>query len=217
MRFKLLKIIIVIVLLSVSYNIWGQEKSNSINIGGIAAHFIGNESYGSIRDYPDYYSFPIDFGVEAIYLRSIPFNFKIGIGFNYQKGRFASHISGLRRFQFYELSVPVIIKKEFMFNNSSSWYFTAGAYFGKMTLQGVQMNDSAGNWHEWRDLNRLEGYSNDIKFADLYFDTGYSYRIKENSIISFTPFIKYRVNTIWLNTHLEKLHYGVKLIYTFNF
>lgn len=212
-----LKIIILLLLLFEINSLSSQEKKNSFKISGIAAHYIGNETYGKVDYHPGYYSFPIDIGIEVNYFRHLPFSINIGTGLSYQKGRVASHVSGFRRFQFYEISIPLLLQKGYSLNQKSYLFFTTGVYFGRMNLQGVQSPTSGGTWKEFGILEHLEGYSDDNHFLDISLDAGYSCKLKKWSEISFSPFLKYRINTIWLNTHQERLHYGVKLIYSFNF
>ncbi|MCF6357705.1 MAG: hypothetical protein L3J54_07850 [Draconibacterium sp.] len=210
------RLYVLLIVLFFAVPLLGQEKKNNIKISGIAAHFIGKQTYQKepIKN-QGFYSFPIDFGVEAIYFRRLPLGIRIGTGFNYQMGRIASHISGVGRSQFNEFSIPVLLQQAFTLNKKSSLFITTGIYGGEVILRGTQMLGSA----DWYDVPPyyLEGYSDDTRFLDIYFDVGYAFLIGKKSEIACSPFLKYRVNTTWLNTHSEKLHYGFKLIYTFKF
>ncbi|KAF0239481.1 MAG: hypothetical protein FD181_69 [Prolixibacteraceae bacterium] len=195
----------------------GQEKKNSFRISGIAAHYIGIEDDELIGSYWGYYSFPVDRGFEFSYFRHLSKSIEIGTGFNYQSGRVASYRSSLKRFHFYEINIPFVLKKDFIFNEKSSCFLTSGIYLGKTYLQKAENPDSAGNWHEFPSLDYLVNYSDDISFLDIYLDAGYSFSLSKLGEISLAPFAKYRANTTWLNYHQNKYHFGIKLNYSLKF
>ncbi len=206
--------LLAIIILSAT-KVWGQEKKNIFRISGIAAHYIGNGNNKSLGPIFEYYNFPVDLGGELLYFRHLSEKFEIGTGFNYQNGRVASYRS--RRFEFYEISFPFVIKKDFIFNEKNSCFLTSGIYWGKTILRKTENPDSAGNWHEFPSLEFVENYSDDISFLDIYLDAGYSFSISKLSEISLAPFAKYRANTTWLNYHQNKYHFGIKLNYSLKF
>jgi hypothetical protein len=204
-----------LVFLVLTTTLCGQEKKNTITVSGIAAHFINNEKYDLIGPEPGYYKSKVDPGVEIIFLRSLAKNIKIGTGFNFQNGRVASYMSGLRRFDFYELSIPVILQKGFALNEKNRYFFTTGLYGGKTVIQKYASPTSSGTWVEYKEYSHLENYSDDVYFIDIYFDAGYSRSFAKLGDISLAPFVKYRANTTWLNYHQKRPHWGVKLSYSF--
>ena len=204
------------VVLFISGPLWGQEKKNSIKLSGIVSHYINNEKYDLNGPFGGYYESSFDPGAEVLFFRKLSENIKIGTGVNYQKGRVASYMSGLRRFQFRELAIPVIIQKDFLLNKNNRWFLSTGIYSGKMILKKAESPDSFEHWHDFVILDRIENYSDDVYFADIYFDTGYS-RIISCGELSVAPFAKYRINTTWLNYHQKELSYGIKLNFIFNF
>ncbi len=212
------KLYVLLTVLFFAAPLLGQGKKNSIKISGIAAHYVSKKrSIDSKYKELGYYSFPIDIGMGATYFRFVNNNIGLGTGFNYQRGRQSSNISGNQRFQFIEISIPLLLQKNISLTEKGSLVFTTGIYGGIMILQGVQSVGSSGTWYEIEYLDRIEGYSDDTHFLDIYFDVGYAFQIGKKREIACSPFLKYRANTTWFNTHIEKLHYGVKLIYTFNF
>jgi hypothetical protein len=202
---------VILFLILSSSLISAQEKKNEITISGIAAHYINNEKYQLIGPFHGYYKFPVDPGVELLYFRSLSKNTKLGAGLNFQKGRVASYLSGLRRFQFYEITIPALIQRDFILTEKSGLFLTCGIYSGKTPKIRVQTPDSYENWHEMRiDISEK---SSDIWFTDLYFDAGY-YSFQKIWKMSINPFMSYRINDTWLNLHEKKFHYGIKLSYT---
>lgn len=217
MKASILKInLLLFAILTLSASLWGQEKKNSIKISGIASHYINNEKYDLHGPYGGYYESSFDPGTEVLFFRNLSESIKIGTGINYQKGRVASYMSGLRRFQFGELTIPVVIQKDFFPNRKNGWFLSTGVYSGKMILRKAENPDSFGHWHGYTIMDRIENYSDDVYFADIYFDTGYS-RIISCGELSVAPFVKYRINTTWLNYHQKELSYGIKLNFTVEF
>jgi hypothetical protein len=198
-----------------SGHLCGQQKKNTISISGIVAHFINNEKYHLIYPFSGYYESKIDPGIEMLFFRSITNNTKIGIGFNFQKGRVASYMSGLRRFNFDEISIPAILQTGFTIKEKNRCFLTAGVYGGKTILKKYASPDRFENWNDSKDFKYLENYSDDLYYMDIYFDIGYSRSLGKGSDLSLAPFIKHRANTTWLNYHQQKVHFGAKLIYSF--
>ena len=198
-----------------SSHLYGQEKKNTISISGIAAHFINNEKYHLVDPFAGYYDSKVDPGIEMLFLRSITNNTKIGTGFNFQMGRVASFMSDLRRFNFDEVSIPAILQTGFTIKEKNRCFLTAGVYGGKTILKNYASPDRFENWNDSEDFEYLDNYSDDVYFMDVYFDIGYSRSFGNVGNISLAPFVKYRTNSTWLNYHQKKLHFGVKLIYSF--
>lgn len=215
MKKQIIVVFMFLVSLCCTTNLWGQEKKNTIVVSGTLAHFINNEKYDLNGPEPGYYKSKVDPGFEILYLRSLTKNTRVGSGFNFQGGRVASYMSGLRRFDFYELSIPVIFQTGFTVGEKNRCFFTTGIYGGKTVLQKYASPNSSGTWRDYKDFSHLENYSDDVFFTDVYFDAGYSRSFAKLGDISLAPFVKYRLNSTWLNYHQDKVHYGIKLSYSF--
>ncbi|MEN8123174.1 MAG: hypothetical protein ABFS35_22745 [Bacteroidota bacterium] len=187
----------------------GQEK-NSFQVSGIIAQYqkIEERKFSPV---PGYYHFPLSPGVEIKYSRQIADGMTIGTGINYQKGNVSSVFRTQNRFHFTEVSVPVLIRKSFRFKNQKLYYFSTGVYWGKMTQVTKDYYTSFG-WREHPNIETTPYYSDDISFSDLYLDFGYIKPLNPKFDLSFSPWIKYRLNTTWLNHHHKKIHCGIKII-----
>lgn len=197
----------------------GQEKKNTINISGIIAHYIGIYDYPLYGQPKGYYGF-LSPGAEILYWRQFPHKIEFGTGINMQKVYVQSKVdityAYTLRFQYHELSVPILLRKNFTLKNQNLWYVTAGIYNGKQ-LNIVSRYPTSVDWTRWDDLKTIAGYSNDHFFSDLYFDAGYTKSFNKYGELSFSPFFSYRINSTWLNTYEKKSHWGSKLIYSIKF
>lgn len=211
-----MKIFILIVIIISGIPLRAQETKNSVVLSGVLAHYEQISKYRSAKVVPGYYQYPVDPGIEVLYLRYLNKNTSLGTGFCYQKGRISDFIKNPDRFNFAEVSIPLLLSRHFKFEESNGLLITTGLYGGKTILHKAEFIDNGNAWHENRDFN-IEWYSEDVFFLDIYFGAGYAYSFSQNRIISIMPFIKYRANTVWLNDFQEKFHYGVKLSYSINF
>jgi len=218
-----LKIILYILFFSiiVSNCLYGQEKKNSISLSGTVAQYFGIQDFGSPKT-EDSYHFPISPGAQLIYWREIFSTVELGLGLNYQNIHHQSQLDtdisgyfGSRKFQYEELSIPLVLKKSFPAKNQNHWYIILGAYNGKQRNIKLQGYSSPG----WglRDYTKVGGYSKDHFFTDLYIDAGYALQLGSLGEISLAPFYKYRINSTWINTYLKKSILGINLNYSFNF
>jgi hypothetical protein len=207
-------ILVILFLILSSSLISAQENKNEITISGIAAHYIHNEKYHNLGPFNGYYKFPVDPGIEILFFRSLTKNTKLGTGLNFQKGRVASLMNGLRRFQFYEVAFPIIIQREFNLNEKIRLSLSSGVYTGVIPKINAQSPDKNENWHDYNSFDSDEKSSNDKWFADIYLTPCFSKPNSKFRDISFAPFVKYRINSTWLNYHQNKVHFGVKLSYT---
>jgi len=211
-----MKTLILIVIIFSGIQVRAQEAKNTIVLSGILAHYEQISKYGSAEVIIGYYQYPVDPGIEFLYLRNLNKNISLGTGICYQKGRISDFIRNPDRFNFAEVSIPVLLSSHFKFDKRNGLLITTGLYGGKTILHKAEFMDNLNAWHENRDFD-ISWYSDDVFFLDIYFGAGYSYSISQKSSISIMPFVKYRANTVWLNDFQKKLHYGVKLSYSFNF
>ncbi len=202
-----------ILLLQFSITICAQESKNNLVVSGMLAHYEQISKYGSAEVVPGYYQYPVDPGIEFLYLRNLNKNISLGTGIGYQKGRIMDFIINQYRFHFAELSIPILFNTHLYLNEKNGLLISAGLYGGKTILLKAESTGSTDGWYEFSDFD-ISWYSDDSFFLDIYFGAGYSYSISQKSSISIMPFVKYRANTVWLNDFQKKLHYGIKLSYS---
>ncbi len=198
-----------------STSIVGLNK-NTIVFSGILAHYEDISKYGDTHNVIGYYQYPVDPGIEVLYFRNLNNNISLGTGVCYQKGRTMDFIKNQNRYHFAEVSIPILFSSHFNFDKRNGLLIATGLYGGKTILLKIEGTGSTDGWHETPDCD-MKWYPDDALFLDIYFGAGYSYLFTQNSIISIMPFVKYRVNTVWLNSIQKKLHYGVKLSYSISF
>lgn len=198
-----------------------QEKKNSISVGGTVAHYMGIHDFGKPKT-EDSYHFPVSPGAQIIYRRQITGSVQLGTGLNYQKVHHQSQLDtdvpgyfGSRKFEYEEVSIPLLLRKSFPANNINHWYITIGAYNGKQRNIMMQGFGSSG-WGS-RDHTTVGGYSKDDFFTDIYVDAGYAFQLGSSGEVSLAPFYKYRINSTWVNTYLKKSIVGINLNYSFKF
>lgn len=207
---KIVFLIQLLILIHFNNALCGQDKKFKIEAGGILAQYLKIEE-GNFTAFPGYYNFPVTPGAEIVFSGKIIRGVTIGTGVNYQYGNVSSYVNDIqKRFHFEEVSIPVLLQKTFISNEKKAFYCSAGVYFGKMISAKADYNTSFG-WEESTDITNVAYYSNDKSLSDLYFDLGYSTPLSSRFDISFSPFIKYRINTTWLNHHHKKVYYGVKV------
>lgn len=218
-----IKIILCFLLISIAGSKYlnGQEKKNSISLSGTVAQYFGILDFGSPTT-EDSYHFPVSPGAQITYWRQIFSSVELGIGTNYQKVHYQSQLDtdapgyfGSRKFDYEELSIPLLVKKNFPSNDQNHWYITLGAYNGWQRDIMLQSHSSPG-WGS-RDYTKVGGYSKDHFFIDLYIDAGYALPLGSFGEISLAPFYKYRFNSTWVNTYLRKSILGISLNYSLKF
>jgi len=193
-------------------------NKNTIVFSGILAHYEDVSKYGDTHNVIGYYQYPVDPGIEVLFFRNQKKGVSLGTGICYQKGRTMDFIRNQYRFHFAEVSIPILFSSHFNFNKRNGLIITTGVYGGKTIFLKAEGYGKLGGWYEIpdSDIGLYPDYYDDVFFLDIYFGGGYSYSLSQKSIISIMPFVKYRVNTVWLNSFYKKLHYGVKLSYSIN-
>ncbi len=210
-----MKIFILIVIIFSGIQLRAQDAKNTIVLSGLFAHYDQISKYRSAKVTPGYYQYPVDPGIEILYLRNQNNNISLGTGICLQKGKIMDFIINRKRFHFTEVSFPVLLSSRFKLDERNGLLFATGLYAGKTILLKAESEGKLGGWYKSPDFD-ISWYSNDAFFMDIYFGAGYTYSFSQNRIISMEPFVKYRVNTVWLNSFQKKLHYGVKLSYSVN-
>lgn len=190
-----------------------QEEKQSLSFNAILTHYMqAKDSYLGIEH--GYYFYPISPGMEILYKLKITEKLTIGSGINYQFGRNASNVNGPLRFRFQELSIPLVLQKEFELNGKK-WYLISGIYGGKIIELIAEHPDKYWEWHEWNDYSTLEFYSEDEIFLDIYLDVQKQIFTRKNIRLLIAPYSSFRINTTWLTNYQKKLHYGFKINYVF--
>ncbi|MDP2337734.1 MAG: hypothetical protein Q8N05_15075 [Bacteroidota bacterium] len=215
---KLIRIaVFLLLLLSLSNYNWAQEKKNMIVFGSMVTRFNDIELYDLNQSFYGYYEHPAGPGIDVIYYRCLTPNTRIGSGLNWQHGRVASYLSGLRRFRFDEFGVPFVFQTGFAFCQHYRFFLTTGVFLGEIVHVSAEAQGKYEKWHVYDNFDSAEKNSNDTFFADYYLDAGFSRTIFKQNEISIAPFLKSRMNTTWLNLHEKKLMYGIKLTYSIKF
>lgn len=200
--------------------LFGQEKKNSIAVNVSMAHYVNiddfkNQQYGS---YESGYKYPFSPGLELMVQRKFLNYLELGSGISFQTSKFQSHVNisygYIHRFQCTEISIPLMTKIYFSSKNNSCFFISMGMYNGLQVGVNSRFPQSVG-WTEWKELEKIAGYSDDRYFTDTYSDFGYSWRLNGKEGISLLSFINYRINATWLNTYQERIHWGVKASYQF--
>ena len=204
-----------VIFLLIHLSVYSQEKKNSIEISGIAIHYQNNEEKHLIGPFEGYYENEISPGAECLYNRRISKSINIGTGLSYNLGKNSSYFITPTRFRFQELSIPLLFNVNFLGHKRGCLNFNTGLYFGRTLNIKAEVPSKYDRWAELTFYEDLEGYSNDVNFIDLYFDLGYSIKLNKEKAVNISPFIKYRANKTWLNTHQKDTQYGIKLSYSF--
>jgi hypothetical protein len=211
-----MKKLILLVFIIITSNSYSQNRNDNLKISISVAHYSNVEERELVNSFPGYYENSFDPGFELLYNFNIVKRLYLGTGINYQIGRNASYIYALRRFNFSELSIPLVFSFSINPNKRSGILMSGGTYLGKIVKIKTQSPSSGGEWIEGDITKYVENYSDDNTFLDLYTDIGYFHKIFDNDIISITPFMNYRLNTTWLNYHQKNTHIGIKINYLFN-
>jgi hypothetical protein len=211
----MMKILIFILIFFSVFQLQAQEAKNTIVLSGMLAHYEQISKYRSAKVIPGYYQYPVDPGIEILYLRNLNNNISLGTGICLQKGKIMDFIRNQYRFHFADVSIPILFNSHFNLDERNGLLISTGLYGGKTILLKAEDLTKFYDWNENPDFD-IGWYSDDEFFLDIYFGAGYSHSFTQNRIISVVPFVKYRVNTVWLNSFQKKLHYGVKLSYSVN-
>lgn len=204
-----------VIFLLISLFIYPQEKKKSIQISGILIHYQNKEVKHLVGPFEGYYENEASPGIECLYIRQIAKSISIGTGVGYNFGKSSSYFVTPTRFRFKELTIPLLLNFNFFEHKSGFLNFNAGLYFGRTCNIRAELPSKYDRWTEELYYEYLEGYSEDVNFIDLYFSLGYSIKLNAEKDVHVSPFIKYRANKIWLNTHQKEAQYGIKLSYSF--
>lgn len=205
---------LLLIVVSGSYHLFGQEKKNMIVFGSMVTRFNDIELYDLHQSFYGYYEHPAGPGIEALYYRCLTPNTRIGVGLSWQHGRVASYLSGFRRFRFDEVGIPLVFQTGFTFCRNYRFFLTTGFVFGDILHITAEAMGKYEDWHAYDGFDTTEKNSNDTFFADYYLDAGFSRTIFKQNEISIAPFLKSRINTTWLNLHEKRFMYGIKLTYS---
>jgi len=203
-------LLILIFIITINPTVSGKERMNFLTVSGSLANLIGIEENVSNSDYyPGYYKFPISIGMEIIFFKEIVANTLIGAGINYEKGRVSSLNETQWRFNYSELCFPAYLKRTLHIKNKNLLYITSGLFLGKLMSVKGETPGSFGWYHA--NNKYIPWFSTDTFYSDLYFDWGYVLKRFDKYEISISPYIKYRLNPVWLNHYERRLSYGLKI------
>lgn len=208
-------IFLILTLIHFSNTLLGQEKKNSISLGGLLNLATGIDDFKN-QHFEGYNLSSLKPGVEIAYWKRISRNIECGTGFNFKTSRISSnadtYFDATFRFKQSEISIPFLSKWKISMNNQNYWYVTTGVYCGVQLDIKCEFPVSGG-WMKLEDNEDIEGYSGDFFFTDLYLDAGYAKSFKKFGALSISPFLLIRANKTWLSTYQNKLQYGIKLSY----
>ncbi|HRX10913.1 MAG TPA: hypothetical protein P5210_04655 [Draconibacterium sp.] len=97
-----MKIFILIVIIISGIPLRAQETKNSVVLSGVLAHYEQISKYRRAKYVHGYYLYPVDPGIEVLYLRNLNKNISLGTGICYQKGKIMDFIFNPYRFHFAE-------------------------------------------------------------------------------------------------------------------
>ena len=201
-----------------SSNLFAQNRINNLKFSISFAHYLNMEEREFEVPLPGYYDYTINPGGEVIYNWNFKEGFYLGSGINIQSGRNGSFVSSPYRFKFTEFSIPLLFSLGMNPQNlskKSGLILTLGFYGGTYTNITSYSIGKGGDWQEY-EHKYIDGYYKDNFFVDLYSDIGYYRKLSNKSVLSVHPFIKYKINTTWLNYHQNKMHFGFKVNCFFN-
>lgn len=140
-----MKILIFVLIFFSVIELQAQEAKNTFIVSGILAHYGQISKYRKAKYVYGYYLYPVDPGVEVLYLRNLNNNIFLGTGVCYQKGKIMDFIINQYRFHFTEVSIPVLLSRSFNFDKRNGLLITTGLYGGKTFLLKAE---SASNLYD---------------------------------------------------------------------
>ena len=187
-----------------------QEEKSDIGFNLSLVHYTGTSD--DMYYHPKgYYSYSIDPGIEILYRYKLTNWISVGTGACYQRGRIPAY---LNRFQFGEISVPLLFR--FVTNpaNKSKVFLSTAMYAGKI-LHISADNFGRIDWHNL-EMKYIQGYSQNSFFVDLSVNAGVSFKAEDNNEFSVSPVVKFRVKDNWMENYRESIYYGIIVTYQFN-
>ena len=190
-----------------------QESKNSLNFGIHTAYFsnIEESDFNRTRGYKH---IPFKPGLELTFSRKIGKDLYAESGLSLSTARTSSFVNDAKyKFDFSELSIPLTIKKIVSNSNHKKFSFTGGLYAGLIYSYNVYRFKSLSDWTivKKSDLKGIPYHSDDVVYADIYFDAGYIITISKKLDLTLSPFVKYRFNKTWLNHHVKNTQFGINI------
>jgi len=196
--------ILVILLLFDVFFLNAQDKKSYLSIGTILSHYNRVKSeelnLGTIP-------FNICPGIELLYNYKLEPSFKFETGLSYQYVSLFSHVETSDKFNFGELSLPIL----FTFTERKNRFSVeTGIYAGKF-LHFSWERESHSQWLKVNSYSQQIGYKNKNVFADLYLGISCAINKMDNRSILVSPFFRYRFAENWMNHYRESSYYGIKV------
>ncbi len=181
-----------------SHNVHAQKLEDYIGLNLQLNHYISKGK--------DKYFMPVNPSFEILYKKSLKDKVFLLSGINYSFSIWKHNATFSTKFRrlAHELSIPMLIEKPLGERTS----ITFGGYAGWL-VKGKEENLNK-NTTNWIDITSYTNYDESSKFTcDLYIST----KIFSGSLISFSPFIKYKLTDNWMEEVRAKTYFGLNVKY----
>lgn len=198
-------------LISISSITRAQDYKSKLIVSGVFTHYSRS---GEFLDKPGFYKFPVDPGLEILYQCPLNESTSFISGISFQLVHFANYIQTQDRFRFGEISIPIIVRKNFPAKDKSKLYLSSGIYGGGVSFLDWERISKP----DWKNVSEQydEHYSSSDFFVDLYVDGGLLHILSSQNSISITPYFKYRIKENWMEYYKQSFTYGLKIGYQLN-
>jgi hypothetical protein len=181
-------------------------------INGHIHHFIIKGEKIDKKDIDNYYTYPVDPGIEILLDIGLTQYSSILLGIDFSWGRLTTEImnKGYYRAKFTEYSFPILLRTNFL----KEFLFTSGFYFGwlyKGHYEGY--HPCFSRWDVYPVKYDFGLYDDQHFILDFYLDVGKINIISKNQIVLISPFIKYKLDDYWMRNFRSKIQYGIKFSY----
>lgn len=186
-----------------------QEKRSIWSVNALMSHY---EPQKDNNSYSEKTGYNVNPGIEVLYGYPIDSFTFLSTGISYQYVSIESHREGADKFVLGELSIPLLLTA---IERSGHFSFSTGFYTGQI-VHFSWYNDQYNQWVPV-NLKDKKRYSDQSLFVDGYLDFAYSNSswFKNDHVIKFVPFIRYRFSENWMEYYRTSVYYGLKFSMTF--
>ncbi len=187
-----------------------KRPLNKLNINFQSNFFVANKDW-----YRDASFNSFNPGGEIMYERGMTAKVSFLTGANYIYSCWNYILGGKSYFKAiaHEIFIPVLFNTKL--NNRI--YLTTGIYPGWL-LEGKQFYKNLSTVINWRDITETTSYPSSKKFStDIFLGAAYSQPLNSKNSLDLSPFVKYKLTDNWMGERRNKLSYGVKINYAFEF
>ena len=198
-----MKYILVIILVFDVLCLRAQDEKSYMSISPILSHYDrvkSNELY--LGDVP----YNVCPGIEFLYNYKIGSFCKMGTGLSYQYASVVSHVETSDKFNFGELSIPVLFT---LTEKKNRFSVETGIYAGKF-LHFSWYRELHSRWEKVNSYPQQVGYKDRNAFADLYLAISIGINKSTHHPALISPFIRYRFAENWMEHYRESSYYGIK-------